>query len=139
MDPYYYSAGKVLKKEEDEVTLKILEGHPIVDGQPAYIMGTYDLEAGKSLAVRITWSSDLPRWQVTGKPEERLMKTTHALLSENCEEGDGVYWFQGNSGFPQLTFSMIKDLLLENVHIYGGHGFPLRNEFCHNITYRNSY
>ncbi len=65
--PYYYSAGRVISVQEDEVTIEVLPGHPLVDGQKAYIMGLYDLEARKAKVLRLTWDSDLPQWRISGE------------------------------------------------------------------------
>jgi hypothetical protein len=136
MAPYYYSAGKVIGKEGEITTIEVFEGHPYGDGQPAFNMGTYDLEAGKAKVVRITWDFDLPRWEVVGKSEDRKMRTSHKRLSEYTELGDGVFWFQGNYTAALIRFSMIENLLVENVHIWNGHGFPLQCRFNTNVTYR---
>ena len=136
MAPYYYSAGKVIAKQGDQVTVKILEGHPVVDGQRAFIMGTYDLDKRKIMIARITWDFDLPRWKVIGNDTSRLMTTTHKKLSEYAGLGDGVFWFQGNYTGGLIGLSMIENLLLENVFIWNGHGFPLQCRFNENVTYR---
>lgn len=135
--PYYYSAGRVISVQEDEVTIEVLPGHPFVDGQKAYIMGLYDLEARKAKVLRLTWDSDLPQWRITGDVKERQMKLEYKSLAQSCKVGDGVFWFQGNYTGSLLDFSGIKDLLLENVHVLNGHGFPITNSYCHNLTYRN--
>ncbi|RPI42646.1 MAG: hypothetical protein EHM46_04940, partial [Bacteroidetes bacterium] len=75
--PYYYSAGKVLSVSGDEVTVEVLSGHPLIDGQKAYIMGLYDLEARKAKVVRLTWDSDLPVWRMVGEASGRQMSITH--------------------------------------------------------------
>jgi hypothetical protein len=135
MDPYYYSAGRVVWKEGDKVTIQVLEGHPVVDGQRAFIMGTYDLEERKARVVRITWDFDLPRWEIAGDPADRIMQTTHHRLSEYAEPGEAVFWFQGNYTGALILFSMIENLLVDNVHFWNGHGFPLQCHFNTNVTY----
>lgn len=137
MAPYYYSAGKVIAIEGDTVTIEVLPGHPVVHGQKAYIMGLYDLGARKAKAVRLTWDEDLPRWQMAGGENGRQMTMNFRPLAQSCLVGDGVFWFQGNHYGALLNFGGIDGLLLENVHILNGHGFPITNHFCHDITYRN--
>lgn len=137
MAPYYYSAGKVIAVEGDKVTIEVLAGHPVVDGQKAYIMGLYDLEARKAKAVRLTWDENLPQWHLDGDKSSRHMTMHFAALAQSCRVGDGVFWFQGNHYGAMINFSGIDGLLLENVHILNGHGFPITNNFCHDITYRN--
>jgi len=141
MVPFYNSAGEVVKIDGDEVTVKILDGHPYHDGQPAFVMGTYDLEAGKVKTVRITWDheaphTEVPTWNRTGDPSARLMNTSCKALTEYCNTGDGVFWFQSNYTAGLLLFSGIKDLWLENIHIWNGHGFPLKSNFNYNVTYK---
>lgn len=137
MAPYYYSAGKILAVKGDEITIEVLEGHPRIDGQKAYIMGLYDFGTRKARVVRLTWDSDLPQWKVTGDNKSRKMTTTFPALAQSCRIGDGVFWFQGNYTGSMLNFRNIKGLLLENVHILNGHGFPITCNFCRDITYRN--
>jgi hypothetical protein len=135
--PFYYSAGKVIAVQGDEVTIEVLPGHPLVDGQKAYIMGLYDLEVRKAKIVRLTWDFDLPQWQILGDEKDRRMTIHYNALAQSCRVGDGVFWFQGNYTGSLLNFRGIKGLLLENVHILNGHGFPITNNYCHDITYRN--
>ena len=137
MAPYYYSAGKVLSVEGNEVTIEVLPGHPVVDGQKAYIMGLYDLEARKAKVVRLTWDFDLPSWKVAGDAAGRRMAISHEPLAQSCQVGDGVFWFQGNYTGALIGLSGIDGLLLENVKIMNGHGFPITNSRCRDITYRN--
>jgi hypothetical protein len=136
MSPYYYSAGKVISVEGNQVTIEVFPGHPVVDGQKAYILGLYDLEARKARVVRLTWDFDLPRWKVLGDEGSRRMTLSHEPLAGSCREGDGVFWFQGNYTGPLIGLSGIHGLLLENVSILNGHGFPITNRRCRDITYR---
>jgi hypothetical protein len=136
MAPYYYSAGKVLSVEGHEVTIEVLPGHPVIDGQKAYIMGLYDLEARKAKVVRLTWDFDLPSWKVAGEEGSRHMAISHEPLAQSCQPGDGVFWFQGNYTGALIGLSGIDGLLLENVKIMNGHGFPITNNRCRDITYR---
>jgi hypothetical protein len=135
--PYYYSAGRVISVLENKVTVEVLPGHPYIDGQKAYIMGLYDLEARKAKVLRLTWDSDLPQWRISGAEKDRRMIIEYAALAQSCQVGDGVFWFQGNYTGSLINFSGVRDLLLENVHVLNGHGFPITNNYCHNITYRN--
>jgi hypothetical protein len=137
MAPYYYSAGKIVAIHGDEVTIEVLPGHPRIDGQKAYIMGLYDLQAKKTKVVRLTWDFDLPQWHTTGDDKDRRMTIRYLPLAQSCKSGDGVFWFQGNFTGSMLNFGNIDGLLLENVHILNGHGFPITCNFCHDITYRN--
>lgn len=137
MDPYYYSAGKVLRVDGADVEIEVLAGHPRIDGQRAYIMGTYDFCTRLAKVARLTWDIDLPRWHTIGADDARRMVTTHQALAETCRPGDGVYWFQGNYCGPLLSFQKIDGLLLENIHILGGHGFTLNCGNCRDVTYRN--
>ena len=58
-------------------------------------------------------------------------------LAQSGKTGDGVFWFQGNYTGSMLNFRNIKGLLLENIRILNGHGFPITCNFCQDITYRN--
>jgi hypothetical protein len=137
MAPYYYSAGKIVAVKGDEVTIEVLPGHPRIDGQKAYIMGLYDFETRKAKVVRLTWDFDLPHWHVTGDDKDRQMTIQFPALAQSCKTGDGVFWFQGNYTGSMLNFRNIKGLLLENIRILNGHGFPITCNFCQDITYRN--
>ena len=136
MAPYYYSAGRVLEKNGETVKIEVFDGHPVVDGQPAFIMGTYDLEEGKAKVVRITWDFDLPCWKVVGDPADRIMQTNHQRLSEYASPGEAVFWFQGNFTGALIMFGDIENLLVDNVHFWNGHGFPMQCIFNTNVTYR---
>jgi hypothetical protein len=136
MAPYYYSAGRIIAVKGDEVTIEVLPGHPRIDGQKAYIMGLYDFTTRKASVVRLTWDFDLPRWRATGDEKDRQMTIQFKALAQSCKTGDGVFWFQGNYTGSMLNFRNIKGLLLENVHILNGHGFPITCNFCQDITYR---
>lgn len=137
MAPYYYSAGKVLAVLGDEVEIEVLDGHPRIDGQRAFIMGTYDFGTRLAKVVRLTWDTNLPRWQAVGEPAQRRMRITHHGLAQACRPGEGVFWFQGNFCGPLLSFREIRGLKLENIRILGGHGFPLTCSGCRDVTYRN--
>jgi hypothetical protein len=137
MAPYYYSAGKITAIKGEEVTIEVLPGHPRIDGQKAYIMGLYDFATRKAKVVRLTWDFDLPSWRITGDENKRQMTIQYPALAQSGKTGDGVFWFQGNFTGPLLNFRNIKGLLLENVHILNGHGFPITCNFCQDITYRN--
>jgi hypothetical protein len=137
MAPYYYSAGKITGIRGDEVTIEVLPGHPRIDGQKAYIMGLYDFDTRKARVVRLTWDFDLPQWKVIGDDKDRLMTIQFPALAQSGKTGDGVFWFQGNFTGSLLNFRSIKGLLLENIHILNGHGFPITCNFCQDITYRN--
>ena len=137
MAPYYYSAGKVLDVSGNEVSIEVLPGHPVIDNQKAYIMGTYDLDARKTKIVRLTWDFNLPQWKVIGNEADRRMVINHEPLAQSCQVGDGVFWFQGNYTGALIALSGIDGLLLENVNILNGHGFPITNNRCRDITYRN--
>ncbi len=137
MVPYYYSAGKVMAVQGYEVTIEVLSGHPRIDGQRAYIMGLYDLEERKAKVVRLTWDTDLPKWHIVGDEINRRMTMHYGKLAQSCKAGDGVFWFQGNYNDALLHFGNINGLLLENVQILTGHGFPITCNFCQDITYRN--
>ncbi len=137
LEPYYSSAGKVLTVQDDDVEVEVLANHPRIDGQRAFIMGTYDFSSGLAKVTRLTWDFDLPRWRVVGDDAGRRMKITCRALALTCRPGDGVFWFQGNYCGGLLSFSRVEGLLVENVKILGGHGFPLICNHCRNITYRN--
>ena len=137
LSPYYYSAGKILKINGDEVTIEVFQGHPRVEGQKAYIMGLYDLKAKKAKVVRITWESNLPQWHLAGSDKDRQMTINHSGLAKTAKEGDGIFWFQGNYTGSLLNFAHINGLLLENVIVLNGHGFPITCNFCRDITYHN--
>ena len=137
MAPYYYSAGKIAAIKGDEVTIEVLPDHPRIDGQKAYIMGLYDFGTRKAKVVRLTWDFDLPQWKVTGDDKDRQMTIQFPALAQSGKTGDGVFWFQGNFTGSMLNFRNIKGLLLENIRILNGHGFPITCNFCQDITYRN--
>jgi len=137
LSPYYYSAGKILKIIGDEVTIEVFQGHPRIEGQKAYIMGLYDLKAKKAKVVRITWESNLPQWHVIGSEKDRQMTIKHSGLAQSGKAGDGVFWFQGNYTGSLLNFAHINGLLLENISVLNGHGFPITCNFCCDITYHN--
>ena len=137
MAPYYYSAGKITGIKGDDVTIEVFEGHPRIEGQKAYIMGLYDLEKRKTKVVRLTWDSNLPQWHLAGEDTERKMTIQYPALAQSGKEGDGVFWFQGNHTGSLINFRQVKNLLLENIHILNGHGFPITCNFCQDITYRN--
>lgn len=137
LSPYYYSAGRILKINGDDVTIEVFPGHPRIEGQKAFIMGLYDLKAKKAKVVRITWESNLPQWHLVGSDNDRQMTIKHSGLAQASKEGDGVFWFQGNYTGSLLNFAHINNLLLENVKILNGHGFPVTCNFCRDITYKN--
>jgi hypothetical protein len=137
MSPYYYSAGKILKINGDEVTIEVLQGHPRIDGQKAYIMGLYDLKIKKAKVVRLTWDSNLPQWHIVGNDADRQMTINQAALAQSGKVGDAVFWFQGNFTGSLLNFTHINGLLLDNVNVLNGHGFPITCNFCRDITYHN--
>lgn len=135
MSPYYYSAGKILKINGDEITIEVLPGHPRIDGQKAYIMGLYDLKAKKAKVVRLTWESNLPQWHIIGNDKSRQMKISYQPLAQSGKIGEVVFWFQGNYTGSLLNFTHINGLLLDNVSVLDGHGFPITCSFCRDITY----
>jgi hypothetical protein len=137
MAPYYYSAGKITGIKGDEVTIEVFPDHPLIDGQKAFIMGLYDLKARKARVVRLTWDSNLPQWHLVGNEKERKMTINHPSLAQAAKTGEGVFWFQGNYTGSLLNFAHINGLLLENVSVLNGHGFPITCNFCRDITYRN--
>jgi hypothetical protein len=137
MAPYYYSAGKIIEIKGDDVTIEVFAGHPRIDGQKAFIMGLYDLEAKKAKVVRLTWEKDLPQWYIVGGEKGRLMTIHYQSLAKTGKTGDGVFWFQGNYTGSLLNFAHINGLLIENINILNGHGFPLTCNFCRDITYKN--
>jgi hypothetical protein len=137
MSPYYYSAGKILKINGDEVTIEVLSGHPRIEGQKAYIMGLYDFKAKKARVVRLTWETNLPQWHLSGEDKDRKMTLNFAALAQSGKMGDGVFWFQGNYTGSLLNFAHINGLLLDNVNILNGHGFPITCNFCRDVTYHN--
>jgi len=137
MSPYYYSAGKILGISGDDITIEVFDGHPRVEGQKAYIMGLYDLEKKKTKVVRLTWDSNLPQWHLVGGENGRQMSINHTALARSARVGDGVFWFQGNYTGSLINFRQVKGLLLENIHLLNGHGFPITCNFCQDITYRN--
>ncbi|MHB9031877.1 MAG: right-handed parallel beta-helix repeat-containing protein [Anaerolineae bacterium] len=136
MDPWYYSAGRVTAIAGDDVTIELLPGHPQIDGQPMFNMGTYDLEQRKALVLRLSWDFDLPVWHTVGAADSRIMRTSYANLAQNVQAGQAVFWFQGNYCGPLLHFGHIHNLLVENVRILGGHGFTMTCNYCHDVTYR---
>jgi len=137
MSPYYYSAGKVIGINGDDVTIEVFAGHPRIEGQKAFIMGLYDLQAKKAKVVRLTWESNLPQWHLVGSEKDRQMTIHHTGLAQSAKAGDGVFWFQGNFTGSLLNFSHINGLLLENINVLNGHGFPITCNFCQEITYHN--
>jgi len=137
MSPYYYSAGKILKINGEEVTIEVFQGHPRIEGQKAFIMGLYDLKAKKAKVVRLTWESNLPQWHLIGSDKERQMSINHSGLAKSGTVGDGVFWFQGNHTGSLLNFAHVNGLLLENISVLNGHGFPITCNFCRDITYHN--
>jgi hypothetical protein len=137
MAPYYYSAGKVISIKGDEVTIEVFDGHPRIEGQKAYIMGLYDLKAKKAKVVRLTWESNLPEWHLVGGEKGRQMAIRYNALAQSTKTGDGVFWFQGNYTGSLLNFAHVNKLLLENVLVLNGHGFPVTCNFCQDITYHN--
>ncbi len=135
MSPYYYSAGRILKINGDEVTIEVLPDHPRIDGQKAYIMGLYDLKAKKAKVVRLTWDSNLPQWHTVGNDKDRQMIISHKALAQSAKLGDAVFWFQGNYTGSLLNFAHINGLQLDNINVFDGHGFPITCNFCQDITY----
>jgi hypothetical protein len=144
MKPYYSSAGKITRINGSQVDIEVLPGHPRINGQKAHVMGLYDLNQKRILINRLTWDGttatsipDLPSWTATGETGSRTMTMNYPRLASNAMVGQAVFWFQGNFYGQILSLTGNDGLLVENVRIFGGHGFPLHSTGSKDVTYRD--
>jgi hypothetical protein len=132
-DPYYYTAGKVVEKSGESVTVDILPEHPMNILKP-YIMGIYDDLKDKNKKLRITWEKNLPTWYPIAGGSGRLLKLDFKALSDQVIVGDDVFWFQGNHGGIQCVTSKSEDIFFTNVITHNSTGFVYHFVNNHNIT-----
>jgi polygalacturonase len=138
LNPYYNSAGTItrINKSTNQVDIEVLPGHPRVSGQEAHKMGLYDMNQKRILVNRITWDGGA-KWTATGSAGSRTMTTNFANLASIANVGETVFWFQGSCDKPIMSFFFTDTLLIENVRIFGGHGFSLTCNNSRDVTYRD--
>lgn len=140
-NPFYYSAGKVTAISGNNVTIEVLPGHPRREGMIGYITGSYNFSTKSNIKERIVWDGTdgvaMPVWHLKSGGNGMLMYTDHALLAQNINVGDGVFWFQGNwtDSCQMIMNYKVSGLNYENVKILNATGFALTADFCSNIMY----
>lgn len=146
VSPYYFSTAIVTDIQGELVSARVLPGHPRIDGQVPGIMGLYDLAARRTLISRLVWGqakahdaapAAQPSWRATGGPAADTMEIRLAPLATTAKRGQAVFWFQGNFEGNVIALPSIDGLLVENVHLRGGHGFPLVCNYSKDVTYRD--
>jgi hypothetical protein len=143
--PVFYSAGEVLEASAERITVRILDGHPIVEGMRTCIMGTYDLKGRKLIKSRLTYNGSAG-WTIVDK-EKRIMELDVAAMPNYYDrkkillfarEGVGLYWFFiAASHRPQLGMYTSTDVTLKNIHAANASGFAYQALACRNITIDN--
>jgi hypothetical protein len=139
LEPHYNSAGRIVAITGETVRVSVLPGLPRIDGQPAYLMGLYDLERERVKVHRLSWEGQaaLPRWKTVGAATGRDQTIIHAPLSRLGKVGDAVYWSQGGCIRPVIALNAIDGLTVERVRMLGGHGFSLVSYGSRDVTYRD--
>src|SRR5690606_24765201 len=97
--PRYSTAGEVIAKDAQSVTLRVFEGNPVIDSTIFYTGNSWNLTTKTLNKVEsLTYGADVPpkkaeyTWHIVGDPAQRVMKMNSPTVAAKVAIGDGISW-----------------------------------------------
>lgn len=130
--PEFGSAGKVLEKDTQGITVEIPKGNHCADIMGTHCMNRFTPDGTTLVGESISYGPGTgENWVRTG---ERTLHLQNAKIADKVNEGDWIAWHQGAQTDFQTYFSRCNNLTFKNVHTINSNGFAMLSENCRNIT-----
>ena len=154
MDVPYYTACQIDKVSGKTISLTVSEGYPVPSetGYTRYhLPGLYDTKSKTFCDQRLIWTNedgtDVPSFTIPDASNPRRIQIQNKEIAQKVKKAIKTYgrenllffFFQGHytESAKMIYFRGCENLLVENVKIHNGTGFPMTCDFCRNVTYRN--
>jgi hypothetical protein len=134
--PQITSAGYVMEKQGDTITVDVLEGLPVVEGVGPYCANLWDPQTRTLRKVpSVTYGGDVDvhklRWRKVPGGDGRRLSLKGDYVSSKVAVGDLMSWHFHYRGGAQVMFAGCRDLRLSNLH--NVNGYPMVTHDCTNI------
>jgi hypothetical protein len=133
--PQFGSAGYVVGKENDTITVEVLEGLPVIEGVGPYCANLWDPKTRMLRKVpSVTYGGDVDThhliWKKVPGGEGRRLSLTGDYVASKVAVGDLLSWHFGYKG-SQVQISDCRDVRLANLLTVNG--YPLVTHHCTNV------
>lgn len=135
--PKSTTSAEIIRKGDDFIEVRILEGMPFFEGMPVHCANAWDLKSEKLKQVpSLTYGSSPAFWKLLDA-RERTMRLEGIEFSQYLEIGDGLTWHVGAESTSQVYFKECFDVAVENLQFFNGDGFLLETNRCRNVYGKN--
>lgn len=133
--PQFTSAGHVVAKNNDTITVEVLAGLPVIENVGPYCANLWDPKTRMLRKVpSVTYGNDVDMhrliWKKTPGGEVRRLTLKGDYVASRVEVGDLMSWHFGYKG-SQVLISDCRDLQLTNLLTVNG--YPLATHHCTNV------
>jgi hypothetical protein len=133
--PQFGSAGYVVGKEKETITVEVLPGLPVIEGVGPYCANLWDPRTRMLRKVpSVTYGNDVDAhrliWRKASGGEGRRLSLTGDYVASKVEVGDLMSWHFGYRG-SQVQISECRDVQLSNLLTVNG--YPLVTHHCTNV------
>ena len=134
--PRYSSAAEVVEVDESGVSLKVLEGNPLLAGTHFYCANLWDPNTRMLKHVEsLTYGGDAKTAEFEVKildAKKGLARLDSPKIAQRVKVGDLVSWCFGYNGM-QVSFEKCDNLYVENVHTLNAVGFCMNTSESENV------
>ncbi|NQU44500.1 right-handed parallel beta-helix repeat-containing protein [bacterium] len=137
--PRFTSAGTVIEKKGDTITVEILEGLPVIENVQPFCANLWDPETRTLKKVpSVTFGGDVDKhkemiWKRVPGDDGRRLSLTGDHVASKVEVDDLMSWHFGYNGV-QVQISDCRDLRLSNLLTVNTIGFGMQTAHCTNIA-----
>jgi hypothetical protein len=141
-NPQYASAGKVVEKGDDYITVQVFDGLPATQGMGCYTANVWELPARQLKQVpSLTFIDDVAKenlfWQLQVTEGRRYLRMNSSRFAKQVVLGDGLSWHYGAQTMFQLAINYCHDLTLNNMLTVNIAGWGIQTYACKNINAHN--
>ena len=137
--PQYATAGKVVDKGTNYITVEIFGGLPTKDSMGVYCANRWDLSTRLLKQVpSLSFITDVAaedlycqKQVINGK---NYMRVNSTRFAQAVDTGEGLSWHFGAQTMFQLALNFCNDLVLENILTINIAGWGIHTVACKNIT-----
>ena len=133
-NPEFCSAGKVIKKTTDTITIEVFEGNPCYDNMGTHCMNKFTPD-GQLNGESLSYGPGLKEnFKLIDK---NILSLKDEGVANRVEIGDIITFHQGGKTDFQCFFGNIENLTLKNLHTSNSNGFAHLGFNINNLTIEN--
>lgn len=140
--PQYATAGTVVEKGTDYVSVEIYDGLPAIDGMACYTANIWDtatknLQQVPSLSFSVDVAKENLYWKHSFAGGKHYMRMNSTRFASALKVGDGLSWHFGAPTMFQLAIYACDNLELNDLLTVNIAGWGIITSGCNNINSKN--